>query len=314
MKPIVPFVHGLSKDNEFDWIQALRNAAPELDIRLAADIPEDERCKIEVAIVANPDPTNLAYFPNLKWVQSLWAGVERLLSEMPGSDVQIVRMIDPQLANTMAEAVLAWTFYLHRSMPKYAAQQDQRIWMQHELPTASERSVGILGLGHLGLKSAERLKSNGFNVLGWSRTARNIRGVTTFSGADGLTEIAAQAEIVVVLLPSTPETRNLIGDRFIDNMKPGGSLINFARGDIILQESLLKALDTRRVEHAVLDVFAVEPLPEKDLLWSNPNITILPHISAPTNKHTASEVVARNIVNYYANHQIPKSVSRKHGY
>lgn len=314
MKPIVPFVHNLTDAAELAWEEALRAAAPDIDIRLVSDISDADREKVEVAVVANPCPVDLAPFPNLKWVQSLWAGVEQILRDMPGDEVQIVRMIDPQLGDTMAEAVLSWTLYLHRSMPKYMAQQAERKWLQHDLPTASERTVAILGLGHLGLKSAERLKNNGFNVLGWSRSDKDLPGITTFSGADGLAKIAAQADIIVVLLPSTLHTRGLLDARFIENMKPGGSLINFARGDIVVRDDLVSGLESRHIEHAVLDVFTVEPLPETDPLWGNPHITILPHISAPTNKHTASRVVAKNIDDYFKAGKIPTSVSLRDGY
>ncbi|MFB0922958.1 MAG: glyoxylate/hydroxypyruvate reductase A [Paracoccaceae bacterium] len=314
MKPIVPIVHSLTDDKARAWSKALQIAAPEVDLRSLPDISESERRNVVVAIVANPDPAQLASFPNLKWVQSLWAGVERILNELPDEGVQIVRMIDPQLGDAMAEAVLAWTLYLHRSMPKYAAQQTEQVWLQHDLVTAAERSVGILGLGHLGLKSAERLQQNGFNVLGWSRSAKDLPGITTFNGPNGLAPFAAQSDIIVVLLPSTPQTRGLVGQQFIENMKTGASLINFARGDIVAVDALTEGLETRQIEHAVLDVFAVEPLPKEDPLWGNPHVTILPHISAPTNKRTASAVVAKNIVEYFTTRKIPVTVSRRDGY
>ncbi|PVH30744.1 2-hydroxyacid dehydrogenase [Pararhodobacter oceanensis] len=314
MKPIVPFVHSLTDSLAQAWAEALANAAPALDIRAAADMTEAERDAVEVAIVANPDPAALADFPNLKWVQSLWAGVERILKEMPGDDIQIARLVDPQLAETMGEAVLSWTLYLHRDMPRYAKQQAQRAWVQHDLPTAAERTVGVLGLGHLGQKSVQRLQGNGFNVVGWSRSAKDLPGVTTYDGADGLAQLAALADIVVVLLPSTPQTRGLLGQRFFDGMKRGGALINFARGDIIDNPALLQALDSGQMDHAVLDVFPVEPLPDADPFWTHPDVTVLPHISAPTNKTTASAIVAQNLNTYFATGQMPDTVSRKAGY
>ncbi|WP_099828178.1 2-hydroxyacid dehydrogenase [Oceaniglobus indicus] len=314
MKPITPFVHGLNDAAAQAWLAALRQAAPGLDIRFATEIAPAERDRVEVAIVANADPADLAAFPRLKWVQSLWAGVERILRDMPDDAVQIVRLVDPQLGETMAEAVLAWTLFLHRAMPVYGAQQARRVWQQHDLPTAAERRIGVLGLGHLGQKSAERLVRNGFDVLGWSRTARDVPGVTTFSGAEGLSRLAAQADIVVVLLPSTPLTRGLLDARFLAAMKPGASLINFARGDIVVRDDLLAALESRHVDHAVLDVFTTEPLPADDPLWDHRQITVLPHISAPTNRRTASAVVADNIEAYFATGRMPATVSRETGY
>jgi glyoxylate/hydroxypyruvate reductase A len=314
MKPIVPFVHSLTDSDSLAWAVALRAAAPDLDIRFAAEISPQERSLVAAAIVANPDPADLTAFPNLTWVQSLWAGVDRILREMPDDKVQIVRLIDPQLAETMAEAVLAWTLYLHRSMPAYAAQQAKRVWLQVDLPTASERTVGVLGLGHLGQQAARRLQQNGFNVLGWARSAKDIAGITTLNGTTGLHQIAAQSDILVLLLPSTPQTCGLIDADFIKTMKPGGSLINFARGDIVVRDDLIHAVTAGQIGHAVLDVFTVEPLSDTDLLWNHPAITILPHISAPTNKRTASGVVALNLAAYFATGKIPETVSRKDGY
>jgi len=314
MQATVPFVHGLIDAQASAWLEAMRSAAPDLDFRFLSDVSAQERKEVEVAVVANPEPATLAELPKLKWVQSLWAGVDRILREMPDPSVQIVRLIDPQLGETMAEAVLAWTLYLHRDMPRYAAQQRDRLWVQHDLPTAAERSVGLLGLGHLGQSAADRLKKNGFTVRGWSRSAKQIPEVATFDGADGLAEIARTSDILVVLLPSTPQTRGLLGHGFFADMKPGASLINFARGDILVQDALTAGLEARLVDHAVLDVFMVEPLPETDLLWSNPNVTILPHISAPTNKRSASAVVARNLTTYFTDRHMPVPVSRDAGY
>jgi len=214
MQATVPFVHGLIDAQASAWLEAMRSAAPDLDFRFLSDVSAQERKEVEVAVVANPEPATLAELPKLKWVQSLWAGVDRILREMPDPSVQIVRLIDPQLGETMAEAVLAWTLYLHRDMPRYAALQRDRLWVQHDLPTAAERSVGLLGLRHLGQSAADRLKTNGFPVQGWSRSTKQIPGVATFAGADGLAEIARTSDILVVLLPSTPQTRGLLGHGF----------------------------------------------------------------------------------------------------
>jgi glyoxylate/hydroxypyruvate reductase A len=270
---------------------------PKMNIRPITDISETERNSVEVAIVANPDPADLSALPNLKWVQSLWAGVEKLLGELPDDQIAIVRLIDPQLAETMAEAVLAWTLYLHRDMPKFAVQQAEREWKQHDVPMASDRTIGILGLGHLGQKAANRLP-----------------GVETLSENSGLLEITKRVDIIIVLLSSTPQTRGLLDHHLIEGMKSGVSLINFARADIIDTDALTKGLEDHRIEHAVLDVFLSEPLPKTDPLWNNPHVTVLPHISAPTNKHTASQVVAENLLSYFASKEIPLAVSRQDGY
>lgn len=314
MKPIVPFIHSLSVENEIAWRHALQLAVPEVDIRLWSDLSEVDKSSAEVAIVANPDMAELEDCPNLKWVQSLWAGVEGLIKEFQNRNITIVRLVDPQLADTMAEAALAWTLYLHRDMPLYAGQQTKMLWKQHPLPLASDRVVGVLGLGHLGSISAKRLHENGFGVLGWSRTKKELDDIETLTGEDGLIEIARRVDILLVLLPLTPQTKGLVSPQLIGHLKPGSSLINFARADIVDSQALTKALETRHIAHAVLDVFLTEPLPQSDPLWANQHVTVLPHISAPTNKVAASKVVADNMRNYFDKNIIPEGVSRHQGY
>jgi len=314
MSSTIPFIHQLTAAQEAAWLDALRKAAPTLRICRLADLTQPQRDAARVAIVANPDPADLADLPNLCWVQSLWAGVERLLQAVPQKNLAIVRLIDPQLGDTMAEAVLAWTLYLHRDMPRFASQQRRAIWAQHALPLASDRTIGVLGLGHLGAKAAQRLTANGFNVLGWNRSAKQVTQIETLSGPDGLNSIAARSDIIVVLLPSTPQTRGLLGKDIMAHIKPGAAFINFARADIIDNAALLAALNDGRASHAVLDVHHTEPLPQNDAAWDHPNLTILPHIAAPTHMPSAARVVAANLTGFFANGTIPMAVSRDTGY
>ena len=138
---------------------------PEVTIKTLSSLSPEELSAAEVAIVANPDPQDLLQLPRLRWIQSLWAGVERLVAELPEhSKVEIVRLEDPQMAKTMAEAVLAWVLYLHRDMPRYRRQQQERVWREHDLPLPSERTIGILGLGQLGRMSARVLLDQGFRA------------------------------------------------------------------------------------------------------------------------------------------------------
>lgn len=313
MNPIVPFVQSLSEKDASAWYEVLQAAMPNVKICKLSDLSEHELESVSVAIVANPNPSDLLCLPNLKWVQSLWAGVERLLDEISNEEISIVRLVDPQLSKTMAEAVLAWTFYLHRNMPEYAKQQNKKEWLQRDVVLASKRTVGILGLGHLGAEAARRLLNNGFKVLGWN-SGKKLPDIECFSRNEGLLKIAALSDIVVVLLPSTPQTQGLLDKHFFTHLKHGASLINFARANIVDTNALVKGLETRQINHAVLDVFLNEPLEKTDPLWDNPDITILPHISAPTNRDTASQIVAKNIEAYFESNKIPQAVSRKIGY
>ena len=314
MRPVIPFVARLPINEKQAWFDALRNALPNCDVLLLEDLIDAQCSGVAVAIAFNPDPTHLSALPNLKWIQSLWAGVEQLLAETQNANFAIVRMIDPQLAETMSEAVLAWTLYLHRDMSRYRAQQDARIWQQHPLLHPSQQTVGVLGLGKLGKSAVKTLAHYGFTVCGWGRSPTSIAGVDTYDGEDGLAAVLRRSTILICLLPLTNQTCGLLSNEALTLLPKGASLINFARGPIVDTDALLRHLNCGHLSHAVLDVFDEEPLPQESPLWSHPNITVLPHISAPTNKQTASKVVADNINQFLITGEIPPSVDRILGY
>ena len=273
-----------------------------------------QKAACTVAIIANPDPADIAQMPELKWIHSVWAGVERVVADLGHTDLEIVRLVDPQLADTMAEAVLAWTMYLHRDMPAYAQLQREKVWKTLDYTQAPQRSVGVLGLGALGDAAAKRLLASNFRVSGWSRSKKEVAGVTCFAGADELQAMLRETDIVVCLLPLTAETKGLLNAERLAWMKPGAQLINFGRGPIIEDDALKAALDSGAIKHAVLDVFALEPLPPTQWQWSHSAVTVLPHISAPTDRETASAIVAANITAYRSFGTVPPSVNTQRGY
>lgn len=315
MKPVVPFIPEAHSHERHVWRQELSKSLSDLaELKPFEALSEEERLAARVAIVANPDPANVAALPNLVWVQSLWAGVERLMSELPEDGPLIVRLADPQMAETMSEAVLAWTLYLHRDMPRYMQQQRQGVWQEHFLKAPAERTVGVLGLGNLGSASAQRLRANGFTVTGWSRSEKNLEGIRCFHGAEGLKQLLGEADIVVVLVPLTDQTRGLLGKDEFKVCKQGAAIINFARGPVVETDALVDKLDAEHLSHAVLDVFNQEPLPTDSPLWRHEKITVLPHISAPTIISTASRLVARNLQTFLETGTVPDHVDRKRGY
>jgi len=314
MSAIIPFVAQLDDDETRLWQSVLRDALPGYQVVAFEQLDEAQRAGVEVAIVADPDPGDLALLPNLKWVQSLWAGVERLMTELPDAGFDIVRLTDPQLAADMSEAALAWTLYLHRDMPAYRVQQECKIWQHHELPLPSQRCVGVLGLGKLGTAAAGRLLANGFEVCGWSRSKAEIARVTTYAGPDGLSQILKRSDILIVLVPLTDQTHSLLNEETLALLPNGASIINFARGPVINDQALLAALDSGHLKHAVLDVFDIEPLPQDSPLWQHPKVTVLPHISARTNYHTASVLAAGNITRFFKNGEMPTVVDKTLGY
>ena len=312
--PTIPFVSTLNQTDENAWLQALSKWMPNEKILPLNRLNDQARQAVDIAIVANPAPEDLQTLPNLIWVHSVWAGVEKMLQSPMSHPFSIVRLVDPKLSQTMAEAVLAWTLYLHRDMPEYAAQQAKAVWQSLPYVSASDRTVGVLGLGQLGKEAALFLAKFGFNVLAWSRSQKTIDQIETFSASEGLDAVLGRSDILVCLLPHTPATDKLLSFENLSKLKPGAKLINFARGKIIDDEALLYELNRGHIQHAVLDVFAYEPLPASHTFWTHPKVTVLPHISAPTTVQSASEIVAQNIRNYRHLRVLPDTVNAQLGY
>jgi glyoxylate/hydroxypyruvate reductase A len=286
-----------------------------------ADVVEVDRIDsarlgdVRVAVVDGPSAAQLDRLVNLEFVQSTWAGVEEVLPVVP-PHVSVARMIDPQLADTMAEAVTAWTLYLHRDMPRYARQQRERAWRDHPLVPTFARRVGVAGLGVLGARAAAQLSRLGFSVSGWSRTPKSIGGVRCLDGDAGFDEMLATSNIVVNLLPHTEGTTGIFDAHAFAAMPSASSLVNFGRGSAVVDADLLAALDSGHVDHAVLDVFDTEPLPMDHPYWTHASVTVLPHISGPTTVETAAVIAARNVERYLDTGVLPDVavVDRERGY
>ncbi len=314
MKSTVPFISMLPKADIDQWLKILKKKLPKERIVKFSSLKKSDYKKIDVAIVANPNPTEVKKLENLKWIQSVWVGVEKLVESFKGDRVKIVRLIDPEMNRTMAEAVLSWVLYLHRDMHFYQAQQNKRVWKESDYLKPSKKVVSFIGLGELGAASAFKLIQNNFNVYGWSKAKKNISKVKSFTGELGLKKMLQQTDILVCLIPLTKKTKYLLNYKTLSYLKKGASIINFARGAIINANDLVKHLNSGRIKHAVLDVFEQEPLPKKSNLWKHKNVTVLPHISAHTDMDTASNIVCKNIKMYRLKNRIPKSVDLKRGY
>jgi glyoxylate/hydroxypyruvate reductase A len=304
----------LPKADIDQWLKILKKKLPKERIVKFSNLKKSDYKKIDVAIVANPNPTEVKKLLNLKWIQSVWVGVEKLVESFKSERVKIVRLVDPEMNRTMSEAVLSWVLYLHRDMHFYQVQQNKRVWKEANYIKPSKKIVSIVGLGELGSASATKLIENGFNVCGWSRGKKNIKKVKSFTGELGLKNMLKQTDILVCLIPLTRKTKYLLNYKTLSYLKKGASIINFARGAIINAKDLVKHLNSATIKHAVLDVFEQEPLPKTSILWKHKNVTVLPHISAHTDMDTASSIVCKNIKMYRLKNRIPKSVDMVRGY
>ena len=249
-------------------------------------------------------------FTRCKAVLNLWAGVERIVGN-PTLTQPLCRMVDPGLTEGMVEYVTGHVLRHHLGMDRFI--HGAPGWDQIIPPLARERPVAMLGLGELGLACARALQALNFDVQGWSRTPKQGLGLPCHHGEDGLRALLSRAQIVVTLLPRTPETENLLDTTRLSWLPPGAAIINPGRGALIDDEALLAALDGP-LGHATLDVFRQEPLPEDHPFRHHPKVTITPHIAADTRAITAAEVVAENIRRGEAGAPFLHLVDRQRGY
>jgi len=270
---------------------------------------------VDIALVARPPPGAWATLPNLRFVASLWAGVDRLLTdpEFPRS-VRLTRLIDPALTASMVEAVVLHVLAAHRLAPRYLRQQTRVEWRQHHQPAAHDRTLAILGFGELGRACAEALLPFGFRILGWTRTPRADAKFELHHGEAGLKRVLEGGDIVVSLLPATNATRHLLDAERVGWLPAGASIVNVGRGSVIDDDALLRALDAGRIECAILDVFHTEPLPAEHPFWRHERVWVYPHVGAETDPRSASRVVADTIRRYRAGLPLPEEVDLGQGY
>jgi len=275
----------------------------------------DEADDIDIAVVANPTPGSLDGLSGLRLIQSLWAGVDKLLRDptVPAG-VPLARMVDPAMNTAMAETALWAVLHLHRDHDLYGVQQRERQWHAHPQRRADEVHVAVLGLGEMGRTTALRLVANGYRVSGWSRRGAVVPGVAVAQGPEGLRRVLGEADIVINLLPLTPGTQGLFDATTLAGMRPGASLVNLARGGHVVETDLLAALDAGHLRHAVLDVFREEPLAPDHPFWAHPRVTVRPHVAAATDPRSAAQVVARNIRALREGRPLAHLVDRSAGY
>ena len=300
-------------DDPDEWRAAFAEALPDFEFRIWPDVGEAR--EVEVALVWDPMQEQLLRFPNLKLIASLGAGVDHLLAATTLPDgVPMTRMVDVNLTQGMREWVLLQTLYCHRQAPTYWAQQLRQDWRPLGQPFAQERRVGIMGLGVLGAAAAEALQHIGFPVSSWSRREKSLPNVKSFAGLSELDAFLAATDILVCLLPLTPDTEGIINSRTLGALPQAACLINGARGGLVVDMDLIAALKSGRLGQAVLDVTREEPLPADDALWRAPNITITPHIASVTNAASGARLVADNIRRIRAGEAPHHLVDPKAGY
>jgi glyoxylate/hydroxypyruvate reductase A len=278
-----------------DWRAALLAEEPGLDIRMFPDAGDP--ADIEAAVVwTSHEMAELRRYPNLRLVVSMGAGVDHLLRPPgPPPGVPVARLKDARLTQGMTEWVVLNVLRFHRQDLEYRALQAGRRWEELPAPETASRRVGVLGMGELGGAAAAALLALGFPVMGWSRTPKRRPGVECFHGPAGLDSMLGRSDIVLCLLPLTPETRGILNRRSLSLLPRGAFLLNAARGGHVVQDDLLTALDNGQIAGAALDVFEPEPLPPDHPFWAHPRVVMTPHAASITIPSSAAPQVADNL-------------------
>lgn len=295
------------------WKQALTDVDPNLDIEIWPNVKDKNR--VQFAVSWNQPEHVLDQYPNLQAVSSLGAGTDHLLKDdsLPES-VAICRVVSPSLVQQMKEYVLGATLNIQRNFVHYIRQKDTGKWQAHNHPLAKDLDLGIMGLGELGRPVAEQLTQVGYHVSGWSRSTKKIDNVDTYAGSEELEEFLAQAQILVCLLPLTTETEGILDLNLFKQLKKPTWIINVARGEHLVDEDLIYALDSNILQGAWLDVFTEEPLPDKHTFWNRKNVIVTPHIASITKPSEVAEQIVDNYKRALSGMELNYKVDRKKGY
>jgi glyoxylate/hydroxypyruvate reductase len=280
-------------DDSEAWRRALAAELPDLEFRAhpRVGVPDEVR----YALVWKPPPGFFAPFPKLTLVINLGAGIDALVGRDDLPAAPLTRLSDSGMVSLMTSYVLFAVIRYARDIPAFEHAQRRREWHYLHPRPLSQIKVGVLGLGELGAAAARALAQTGFSVSGWARSPKHIPGVRCEAGRRALDAVLAESEILVVMLPLTPETRGLLGIRELSLLPTGAKLINVSRGTVVDEPALIDALQTGRVAQATLDVFAVEPLPSEHAFWSMENVLITPHLASVTVPDRAARDVAESI-------------------
>lgn len=281
-------------DDPDHWARELKARVPGLEVRVWPDMGDP--ADIEYALVWKPMPGLLASLPDLKVILSLGMGVDHIFADpsLPRR-VPVARLVDPDMVRQMSEYALTYALAHHRRTAEYWTAQIEHAWRRLPLPDTPSTRVGVLGMGAIGADTARKFAVVGFDTAGWSRTPKDIEGVESFHGRDALIPFLRRTDILVCVLPRTPETENILDVEAFAAMPDGAFLINMARGDHVVEEDLLSALNVGKLAGAALDVFRTEPLPEGHPFWDHPKVLVTPHIAGLTNPVTSADQVAANI-------------------
>lgn len=298
------------------WLAAFQAAMPHL--HFTTDANSEAARAARYAIAWRPRPGIFQHSPHLQAIFSLGAGVDHMIEDATLPAVPVARVVDPSLTLQMSEWVALQVLLHHRRFTLYDGQQKAREWRDHrDQAIASEVTIGLMGLGVMGLDAARVLGALGFNLCGWSRTAKNALPFPTFSGTEGLDAFLERCDMLVCLLPLTPRTHGLIDRRVLSQLRRserGPFFINAGRGPIHVEADVIACLREVILRGASLDVFEEEPLAASSPLWDSKGVFITPHNAAVSRPDAIAQLIARQIAHADSGQPLQHLIDRALGY
>lgn len=298
-----------------EWRAAFHQVAPQLDVRWWHD-DTVTAADVRYVLCWEPEAGRLAKFPNLKLICSSSAGVDHIVRDpIWPSKVPLVRMGAPEIAHQMGEYVCFAALSLLHDVKRIVQAQSERRWDNFKRPRfINQTRAGVMGLGNLGARAATALHQLGFQTAGWSRSKKSLPGIETYAGPDELDSFLARTDILVCLLPDTPETRHLLNAKTLAMLPVGAGLVNVGRGSHVVSDELLAALDTGHLSGAVLDVFEKEPLPADDPFWTHPRVMVTAHLASWGSLPVRAKYIAEVIEAYEQGAALPNVYVPSRGY
>lgn len=294
------------------WASYFAEQAPDLDFRVwpdAGDLGE-----VEYLIAWQAPAEFIAALPRLKVLFSSGAGIDHVDFSAVPDHIPIVRMVEPGIINGMVEYVSLSVLALHRDFFDYVDMQTTGKWDPLEVPPASARTIGVMGMGVLGRAVLERLATFGFRLRGWNRSPRLMDGVESFAGEEQLQPFLAECDVLICLLPLTPTTAGILDAKVFSALPHGASVINVGRGAHLVEADLIEALDSNHLSRAILDVTEPEPLPPAHPLWRHPRAFVTPHVASMTQPETAAPILLDNIRRHQRGEPLLGLIDRTRGY
>lgn len=291
-------------------VEKLKALLPGVLIQQWPDYSAPEQ--VQMAVVWKQPHGSLAALSDLKSLQSFGAGVDSIVSDPTLPDLPLSRIVDPALASSMVNYLAGIVLHFQLRLDLFQRQQQQQLWKPKS--PRSIQQICVLGLGELGQAAAQYFQQQAYQVHGWSRSLKQLDGIQCYSGEAGFKEAVTLADLVICLLPLTPDTINFLNAERFSAFKRGAILVNVARGAIVDDAALLAALDSGQLQAACLDVFREEPLPATDPYWQHPAVLVTPHCSAVTNVDTAIHQIVENYQRTLNGLPLKHLVNRERGY